>query len=91
MSTLYPILQHIYHYYVDMDVHTYTSPLKYPHLTVANARPDFGPASFGISNNICSLVLKGNFHLAAWKISKSLSSARFERDKVHIFVCLEFV
>lgn len=34
MTTLYPTLQHIYHYYVDMDVYIYTSPLKYPHLTV---------------------------------------------------------
>jgi len=85
MSALYPVLQHNDHYYIDMDIYIYTSPLKYPHLTVAKARPDFGPASFGISNNIRSLVQKDNIP------SKSLGSARFERDKVHIFVSLEFI
>lgn len=80
MLALYSILQDNDQVYIYIGVYIHTSPQKYSHLTLVKAWPDFGPASFGISNKIHSLVLKGNFQLAAWKISKSLCSARFERD-----------
>lgn len=84
-SILDSVLQHNDRFCIYIDVHIYTPPLKYSQLTPTKARPDFGPESFGISNNIHSLVLKGNFHLAAWKISKSLCSARLERDYSCVF------
>lgn len=77
MLVLYTFLQDNDQFYIN--AHIQNSPEIVPFYT-GKTRPDFGPACFGISNSTQPLLLKGNFHLAAWKISKSLCSARFERD-----------